>query len=560
MKKKILPILIVIICLLGIFAVYLIKNNKTNSSASMVDSVETPEATDASSIEPKEVLFTGILDMENWKYNLNDGVYYQTGIPYAQSSPASSYQKIALFVPEKYLRCDKQTGERYSCVPNMAALVGKYTVRTAPIVSVINSPDYKAKQALSEYQSFKEFTDAGFIYAHIGFRGIEAGAPAGVTDIKAAVRFIKYNSERIPGNTDSIYLLAANDGSVLAATVAASGNDRSYQPYLQQIGALNNSSDSIKGVMLINPISGLDTANEAVEWFFSSNRQGRNEQQKKISERMAKEYADYINRAGFIGPKKEALTLQYTPGGVYQDGTYYDYIKSIIIASLEEFFARNQFPYRIPSSWEITEESAVKQDSIKLTGVYKSREKFFSALNAKKTWIIDRSAIGIEMSSIKDFLNAFRHKQLPMAYFDNFKKDTAENILFSTDNQGIHFDEYTAKIFKNTSQGQEAENDLYKRDNQGNTTTMRVNMYNPLYYLISSYDGYKTTTVAPFWRIKAGLFQTTAILPSSINLFLAVKNYPGVPNVDYEAVWGMGDIGEISKKDKLEFVEWINKH
>ena len=575
MKKKILTVSVIIACLLGAYAAYLFQSNKkntsSNNSAEITDSIEAKgnlntdnqiaeeETDEFAPVEVKEEKFTGILDMNNWKFNENDGIYYQTGIYYAQSSLNSAYQKMALFVPEKYLRCEKQEGERYSCVPNMAAIIGRYTVRTAPIVSVINSPDYKAEQALSEYRPFNDFTDAGFIYAHIGFRGIETGAPAGVTDIKAAIRFIKYNSERIPGNTDSIYLLAANEGSVLASTVAASGNDRSYQPYLQQIGALSNVNDSVKGIMLVNPISGLDTANEAVEWFFSNDRQGIDEQQKKISEKMAKEYADYINRAGFIGSDNKALTLQYTSKGIYQDGTYYDYLKNIIEGSLTMFFSRNTFPYRVPKSWEISEETAAKTGSIKLTGTYQTKRKFFDDLNSKKTWIIDRPIVGLSVSSVRDFLNAIQLKQLPMAYYDKPQKDGKENILFGINNQSTHFDEYTAKIFKNTPQGRKAENDLYKRDIAGNTTTMRVNMYNPLYYLVSSYDGYNTSTVAPLWKIRAGLWQTSTILPTSVNLFLAVKNYPGVKEVNYEAVWGMGDIKEISPKDKKDFISWISE-
>ena len=575
MKKKILSVLIIIVCLLGVYAAYLYQSNKKNvspnSASTTSDNIKSETGSKADNqisednedepdvVEKKEDKFTGILDMNNWNYNEKDGIYYQTDIYYAKDSLGSAYQKMALFVPEKYLRCEKQKGQRYSCVPNMAAIIEGYTVRTAPVVSVINSPDYKGEAALSEYRDFKEFTDAGFIYAHIGFRGLEAGAPAGVTDIKAAVHFIKYNSERIPGNTASIYFLAANEGSVLAAVVAASGNDRTYQPYLQQIGALNGLNDSIKGVMLINPISGSDTANEAVEWYFSSNRYNVVGEQKKISEKMAKEYAGYINRAGFMGPGGRALTLQYSKNGIYQDGTYYDYLKKIITNSLTTFLDRNAFPYTVPPSWEISEEKATETGSIKLTGTYQTKKKFYDDLNGKKTWIIELPIEGLSISSVKDFLNAFRFKQLPMAYYDNFNKDSKDNVLFGVNGQGIHFDAYTAETFKNTPQGKEAQADLYKRDIAGNTTTMRVNMYNPLYYLVSSYDGYNTSTVAPLWRIRAGLWQTNTILPTSVNLFLAVKNYPGVKEVDYEAVWGMGDVKEISPEDKKEFISWISK-
>ena len=575
MKKKILPVLIIIACLLAAFAAYLFQSNNKNkpvntftatadtikpdTTSKAHSQVSEEDAEEPDTVEKKEDTFTGILDMNNWKYNEKDGIYYQTDIYYAQDSLNSAYQKMALFVPEKYLRCEKHKGRMYSCVPNMASIVEKYTVRTAPIVSVISSPNYKGEPALTEYRDFKEFTDAGFIYAHIGFRGIDAEAPAAVTDIKAAIHFIKYNSERIPGNTDSIYFLAANEGSVLAAVTAASGNDRSYQPYLQQIGALNGLNDNIKGVMLVNPVSGLDTANEAVEWYFSSNRYNVVGEQKKISEKMAKEYAGYINRAGFMGYGGKALTLQYSKNGIYQDGTYYDYVKNVIEDSLITFIKRTTFPYKVPKSWEISEEKASETGSIKLTGTYQTKKKFYDDLNGQKIWIIDRSILGTYISSLKDFLNAFRLKQLPIAYYDNPKKDSKENILFDVEGKGVHFDTYTATIFKNTPQGKEMATDLYKRDIAGNTTTMRVNMYNPLYYLIPSYDGYNTSTVAPLWRIRAGLLQTQTILPTSVNLFLAVKNYPNVKYADYEAVWGMGDISGIRKKDKLEFINWVHE-
>lgn len=569
MNKKIIPILAAVVCLLGAYAVYLFLSDKptsTNDTSLQItdnvkDSIAAPADDMVAQVAPKEEeKFTGVLDMNKWRYNSKDGVLYQTGIYYAQSSLNSEYQKIALFVPEKYLRCTKKGNDIYSCDPNMASRIDGYTVRTAPIVTQISSPMYAGAPALNEYRNIKDFTDAGLIYVHIGFRGIEHAAPAAVADIKAAIRFIKNNSERIPGNTESIFILAANHGAFLASIVGASGSDRLYTPYLQEIGALNNAEDNIKGVMLINPKGGLDTANEALEWILNRNRNELSEEQKKISNMMAKEYANYVNRAGFIGPRGEALTLQYSEKGTYQNGTYYDYIKSVMENSLANLMIRNKFPYAVPKSWEISEDTAAAEKNIKLAGTYQSKEKLVNDLNAKKVWVELNTSYGLKviMASIHDFNNIFVRNHLPLANYDGLNKNNKENLLFGMgDKKGLHFDSYTAKVFKNVPQGKEFTADLYKQDRFGYITLKRVNIYNPLYYLLSSYEGYKTSTVAPYWNIITGVFQNAEPLTSSVNLYLAANHHPDVKEAKFDPVWGMGDVKEISPKDRKEFISWI---
>ena len=586
MRKKILILLIVIVCFLGAYAAYLFKINKDAQSGQMPNTTadNSVKNTDLTSeeegifageaipeIEEKEEeKFTGILDMDKWKYNEQDEVYYQTGIYYSQASLESLYQRMALFVPEKYLRCNKIEDDLFSCVPNMAALINNYTVRSAPIVSEINSPNFASELALTEYRDYKEYTDNGLVYAHIGFRGVEHNAPAAVVDIKAAIHFIKYNSERIPGNTDSVFLIGVNEGAALASVVAAGGDSRLYTPYLQEIGALSGLNDSIKGVMLINPVSGLDTRNEAVEWFFNYNRQGLTDEQMQLSEKMVKEYANYINRAGFIGPEGNALTLQYSKNGTYQSGTYYDYMKSTVRNSLQYFISSTLFPYNVPKSWEISEDEANAQGNIKLAGTYQTRDKFINDLNAQKIWVTLTDMKGIDVISLNQFNNIFNKKQIPFAITDDLKKERTGNILFGLgDKQPLHFDQYSAKALKGSSKDNNFEADLYIRDKYGNTTLKRLDMYNPLYFILPSYEGYRTSTVAPYWFIRGGLFQNNDILPSTVNLYLAVNSHLNGNNsrnnnvkrntVNYQMIWGMGDVTEIRKNDRTDFIEWIKK-
>ena len=50
-------------------------------------------------------------------------------------------------------------------------------------------------------------------------------------------------------------------------------------------------------------------------------------------------------------------------------------------------------------------------------------------------------------------------------------------------------------------------NDLSVTDKLGKTISYRVNMYNPIYYLNSYYNGYQSSDVADYFRINTGITQ-----------------------------------------------------
>ena len=128
------------------------------------------------------------IDNKAWQYNSDDDVYYQIGIPYCENPADTTYETLAIFVPGAYMNAEDNGDGTYTCEINTSKKVGNYTAETAPIVMPINTPGYSAMAALTSYSSFAEYTGAGFVYVHAGCRGRDGGAPAGVTDLKAAVR------------------------------------------------------------------------------------------------------------------------------------------------------------------------------------------------------------------------------------------------------------------------------------------------------------------------------------------------------------------------------------
>ena len=84
-------------------------------------------------------------------------------------------------------------------------------------------------------------------------------------------------------------------------------------------------------------------------------------------------------------------------------------------------------------------------------------------------------------------------------------------------------------------------------------------MYTPLYYLLESEDGYGTSTVAKYWRIRTGINQSDCALSTEVNLALALESCDGVSDVDFETVWGQGHTqAERTGNSSDNFIKWVN--
>ena len=167
------------------------------------------------------------IDMGKWKYQKEDQVYYQAGIQYVEKSPDSDYDTLAIFVPAAYLNGTANGDGTYTCTIRKNGKTGTYTSETAPMVFPINTPGYAAQKELNGYTDVTDYTNAGFIYVHVGAQGRDAGAPAGVTDFKAGIRYIRYNQGVIPGNTDAIFTFGMLGGGAHSAVLGASGDNAS---------------------------------------------------------------------------------------------------------------------------------------------------------------------------------------------------------------------------------------------------------------------------------------------------------------------------------------------
>ena len=213
-------------------------SSSSNSSTSSSSSQNTTAST--SSLSSGEVSTTlDKVDNSKWQYNADDNVYYQIGISYAANPTDAEQQTLSIFVPGDYMTATDNGDGTYTCEINTSATVGNYTSETAPIVIPINTPGYSAMSALTEYTSdATDYTSQGMIYVSAGLRGRDSGAPSGVTDAKAAIRYLRYNQGNISGNTDSIFVFGMSGGGAQSAIIGSSGDSSLYDDYLTEIGAV----------------------------------------------------------------------------------------------------------------------------------------------------------------------------------------------------------------------------------------------------------------------------------------------------------------------------------
>lgn len=315
------------------------------------DKTEEPTTQEtAASKETTGVSTSLALDSAAWSYDVEDDVYYQLGIPYCETPADEGYERLAILVPGAYFGATDNGDGTYTCEVDADGKVGTYTAATAPIVMPVNTPGYSAQSAMAEYSSKGEYTSQGIVYVHAGCRGRDHGAPAGVTDLKAAVRFLRAFSSQIPGDAERIFTFGHSGGGAQSALMGATGDAPEYDTYLDAIGAVQGVSDAVYGSMDWCPISNLDTADAAYEWMMGCTRSGLSDDEQAISDALAEAYAGYVNAAQIPGEGGSALALEQSSEGVWQAGTYYDRVKAAIEESLNNFLADTSFPYDGSSS------------------------------------------------------------------------------------------------------------------------------------------------------------------------------------------------------------------
>ena len=527
-------------------------------------------------------------DNAAWQYDEANDIYWQVGVVYVANPASLDYETLGIYVPGAYLEATANGDGTYTASVKSDAQVGQFTAATAPYVLPVNTPGFNASQAPTWLaDGIANYTQAGMIYLQPGIRGrdnttdsqdqeVVGGAPWGVTDLKAAIRYVRYNKDVLPGDTDKIVSFGHSGGGAQSAVLGASGDSTLYNPYLEALGAAmkdkegNPISDAPYGTMTWSPITSLDYADAAYEWnlgqFADSNTRAEGTFTQALSQDLAKEYANYINQLG-LKHEGQALTLAESSEGIYTQGSYATYLEGVVNQSLNNFLADTSFPY--------TSDGAGPGGSTESV-TYETAQAYIDSLNAETQWVTyDAATNTAKISNLADFAKYAKKASKAVPAFDALDRSLAENAVFGVaDANELHFDQLVARLLKNNQAKYESltdwnsqyvtdfESDLAKTDSLGKTIAERQDLYNPMFYLTSAYSGYQTSKPAPHWRIRSGLSQGDTALTVETNLALALENQANgaVKSVDFATVWGQGNTtAERTGHASANFIQWVQE-
>jgi hypothetical protein len=466
-----------------------------------------------------------------WQYNSSSNVYYVVGLVYCASPANQTYEQMGIFVPGAFMDATNNGNGTFTCTINSNNTINGFTASTAPIVIQVNTPGYSAQSAPTGYSSsVATYTNAGFVYLWAGCRGKTQGAPLGVTDLKAAVRYFRYlqaEQNAVPGNADRMFSFGMSGGGAQSSILGASGNSAIYADYLAAIGAESDYGDNIYGSMCWCPVTNLDQGDASYEWNMGLTRSSLSTADQNISKGLAAEFAAYVNACGFQNPSSgETLSLTSTADGYYQNGSYYGYIIDVINDAITRYNSYHGTSVPLYSTTDI--------------------------------------------NALHTFASSYKNATKGIGAFDDYDAmGTPENTLFGISGSAGHFDRFLAELINTyaPSYYPSFTEDLASTnvDAVGKTVDERLMAYTPLYYLIdnSTYyngGGSSSSDVAPCWRIRTGIQQGDTSLNTEINLALALMQQSEVLSVDFETIWGLGHTqAEDTGNATTNFITWVEE-
>jgi acetyl esterase/lipase len=345
---------------------------------------------------------------------------------------------------------------------------------------------------------------AGYVVVVPGLRGwdLEANdtyygkAPAAQVDLKAAVRYIRYNDAVMPGNSEWIVVCGVSGGGAQSTLLGVSGNSPLYSAALAEIGAAD-ATDEIYASAPYCPITDLDHADMAYEWEFGTTLRSGELVNQTLSQQLKDAFSIYQASLNLQG-KNGFGTITAENYGVYLLETY-------LIPSANDYLNA------------LTEET---------------RDSYLSS----RTWITwtNNSA----SFTFEDYLAYItRMKGLPA--FDAFDLSAYENSLFgnSTTNSR-HFTDYSLQ--------QDTGDPSAEIDSELQTI---VNMMNPMYFIQQN-----NTDCAQYWFIRTGTKDRDTAHTIFGNLATILEN--NGKDVNASLYW---DGGHAVNKDPEAFVEWVSQ-
>lgn len=345
----------------------------------------------------------------------------------------------------------------------------------------------------------------GYVVCIPGARGIDSKvvtaegtvftgrAPAGILDLKAAVRYLRHNDRLIPGNAERIITDGTSAGGAMSSLLGSSGNSPLFEPYLKAMGAADERDDVFASVCYC-PIVDLEHADMAYEWLYSCTNdgiRGLTEEQKEVSVELSLMFPEYISGLGL-----------YLSDGTSMDASVMrGYIKELIAGSAQRVIEKG---LTIPEG----------------IGIY----------------VKDGNVSDVDLDAYLTYVAGTAKLKTPPAFDAKgvlSNPHTVENMLFGgADGSSANFTLYGCSVNGHTLDDKLQE---------------RVNLMNPMFHLDEKGDK------APYWYIRHGARDRDTGFSIPVALALKIEN-AGL-DVDFALPWNRGHEGDYDLDDLFEWIE-----
>lgn len=432
---------------------------------------------------------------------------------YVKNPVDTEYQIINIYIPQAYFEGKTINGYNAATAPIfLPNQVGGY-MPAKPGVAVAKEQSEQRGAA-----TIAAALQQGLVVASPGARGrttkTETGvytgkAPAVIVDLKAAVRYLRYNDARMPGDAEKIISNGTSAGGAVSSLLGASGGSQDYEPYLATLGAAP-ADDRIFAVSAYCPITNLDHADSAYEWQFNGVNDYKQIQvnmldyhvtrtevlgtldtaQIAVSDQLKPHFGEYLNGLNLHSPDGNRLQLD-----AKGNGSFKTYLESYLLASAQR---------ALDGGNDL----------------------------ADKTWLQIENGKAVAMD-FDAYVRAIGRMKTPPA-FDALDLSNAENQLFGTAQiDAQHFTLYSQQ--HSSQESKMADEQIIK-------------MMNPMNYLQDKHG------VAAHWRIRHGTIDRDTSLAIPLILATALENQGYNP--DFALAWDRPHSGDY---DLEELFAWIKQ-
>ena len=414
-------------------------------------------------------------------------------------------------------------------------------VSDMPVLIENNVAGYVSSEASSSPGTNGQYAlGKGYVVVEVGVRGRDNGssgdyygvAPAAIVDLKAAVRFLRYNHTlgTFTGDTDHIISSGGSAGGALSALLGASGNSSLYTTYLDAIGAAD-ADDDIFAVGAWSPITNLDHADGAYEMEYGSLEYSGSVVNQTLSAALISEFDTYQDGLDLSDKRSSYGTLTSSNITNYILTEYLE-------PSLEKYVEAN---------------GTSSAPSYATCATSSSSTYGYSCIFTFANYV--SNSIGTRGKSAPAF-DAFFDITSSSSYYSTVVNTScpAETLEFGNPDgstssySGSNCDTGSPRHFTDFS------NEAMEGSDISSSMQTTVDMMNPMYFIMAGISSGSTSGIAKYWYVRDGSIATDTSAYVIIDLATSLDNLLGTGYVNAWEDWGEG---HNVNADPSGFSSWV---